>query len=81
MMARYWQYCPKCGTCVKIETGEKKAEYTRELRERLDILMEEHQLHLCNSCTEHFAECKGTPVFGNCVGNDNVVECDGYSES
>jgi hypothetical protein len=37
--------------------------------------------HLCDSCTQNFPECDTTNediVYGNGVGNDNVMECQKY---
>lgn len=50
-----------------------------ELEEHARIMRE---VHLCDTCTDHIAEChvRGiNPKFGTGVGNDNVYECDGYT--
>ena len=75
-MGRYWTYCDLCGKAVhyKPETFETKDSMSREL----DIRVDEHQLHLCKICDKKFATCDGNPIFGECVGKDNVVECDSY---
>jgi len=71
-----WRYCDLCKTAVKYEPEifETKESASKEL----DIRMLEHKEHLCRSCTQHFATCKGEREFGNCVGNDNVICCDKY---
>jgi transcriptional regulator with XRE-family HTH domain len=34
--------------------------------------------HLCNDCNQSFATCDAVVIaFGDGVGNDNVIECDG----
>ena len=36
-------------------------------------------INLCNSCQKEFAVCSKTDIiFGNDVGNDNVMACSGY---
>ena len=35
-------------------------------------------VNLCQSCVHEFAECKGTPQFGNGKGHDNVYDCDKF---
>ena len=36
--------------------------------------------NLCDSCNNCFADCKSEDlVFGNGVGNDNVIVCDAYA--
>lgn len=42
--------------------------------------MEEHQLHLCRTCKHTYPECKSLVKFGNCIGNDNIVDCDAYAK-
>jgi len=35
--------------------------------------------NLCDTCTQLIPECNGTKIkFGDDIGNDNVIECDGY---
>lgn len=37
-------------------------------------------MNLCDKCAKEFATCKPeNVVFGNGVGNDNVVECSGFN--
>ena len=43
----------------------------------------ENNVNLCDTCKKNeFAECEGTEtcVWGNAVGNDNVIDCDCYEE-
>ncbi len=76
-MSRYWRYCPKCEKAVAVEgLPAYDSPWPLSVTDALDEAMEEHQFHYCNTCKNHFAECKGNPEFGNCVGNDNVVSCD-----
>lgn len=35
-------------------------------------------INLCRNCAQEFAECDGTPCFGNGKGNDNVYDCDNF---
>ncbi|MCK5013655.1 MAG: hypothetical protein KAS66_07535 [Candidatus Omnitrophica bacterium] len=35
-------------------------------------------INLCRNCNHEFAECNGTPCFGNGKGNDNVYDCDEF---
>lgn len=76
-MGKYWTYCKLCDKAVeyKPEVFETKESMSREL----DIRVEEHQLNLCATCEKCFADCGGVRVFGECVGKDNVIECDKYS--
>lgn len=37
--------------------------------------------NLCDSCALCFADCPAEIVFGNGIGNDNVIECDVYIRS
>lgn len=34
--------------------------------------------NLCDTCEFSIADCMQLVEFGNGIGNDNVVECDGY---
>ena len=36
------------------------------------------KIHLCNLCDDDFARCKGNVVFGEAIGDDNVIECDEF---
>lgn len=40
---------------------------------------ENKSIHLCNTCSNEFPTCKSNPIFGNGLGNDNVVECNSYN--
>jgi len=42
----------------------------------------EDTLHLCDTCSKEFATCDSKILeYGNGVGNDNVIRCDGYETS
>jgi hypothetical protein len=76
MNAIAWKYCNKCGKIIKLLSYP----FNRSISEELDILEEEHQLHLCLLCSEAFPTCNAKKViFGNCVGNDNVIECNRFA--
>ena len=78
-----WRYCEKCHKPVVVEVYRQPLvaligcpdEIDVDVDKELDDRMYEHQLHLCPSCKFEFATCRGDPVFGQCVGKDNVVEC------
>ena len=36
------------------------------------------ELNLCDSCDFCIAYCNQDVKFGNGIGNDNVIECNGY---
>ena len=41
-----------------------------------------HQTHLCSVCPKEFPTCKAKNItFGECVGRDNVIACDVYTEA
>jgi hypothetical protein len=70
-----WRYCTKCGKVIELDYYP----FNRTIPEELLILEEEHSLHLCNSCANLFATCNAKKiVFGCCIGNDNVLECNEY---
>ena len=48
-----------------------------ELEENARIMRE---TNLCDTCMKQPAECESNPKFGTGIGNDNVYECDGYTE-
>lgn len=40
------------------------------------------EIHLCDTCEYCPAECNGNNIiFGNGVGNDNVIACEGHKEN
>lgn len=72
-----WKYCSKCRKPVTLDYLPSY----RTINEELDKLEREHQVHLCSTCPKEFATCKAQNItFGNCVGNDNVVYCNLYTE-
>ncbi len=75
----HWRYCPLCSVAVKYQP--ELFEMPGHISKELDDRMYEHQLNLCRTCKENFAECDGDPEFGNCVGADNVVDCSVHDES
>ena len=48
----------------------------------LDLIRESECLNLCDTCSRCFGECLNddTIVFGNGIGNDNVIKCGSYME-
>lgn len=78
MAGKIWRYCLKCKVAVVYfpEAFETKESASREL----DIRMYEHQEHSCRTCKKEFATCKGNPEFGDCVGKDNVINCDKFTD-
>jgi len=78
MLRSIWTHCPLCKSVVKYKPDPLE---TRESMSReLDIRIYEHQENLCSRCASDFGACKGNPKFGNCVGNDNVIEGDNYKD-
>ena len=72
-----WRYCKRCGKVIELNYFP----FNRTISEELDIREEEHQLHLCKSCSKEFPTCDARKViFGTCIGNDNVIECDKFIE-
>ena len=78
--SKIWQHCDKCHKAITYRPDPKDLETREQSSKELVIRIAEHQIHLCTTCDKHFAECHSNPVFGNCVGNDNVIECDSYKE-
>jgi len=77
MKAIAWRYCSKCGKLITLDHYP----FNKTISEELDSLIEEHQLHLCIYCSKEFPICNAKKItFGSCVGNDNVLECDGYQK-
>ena len=72
-----WKYCSKCGKLITLDYYP----FNRTISEELDILENEYQLNLCDDCSKEFPTCNAKAItFGNCVGNDNVIQCDSFSE-
>ena len=75
MNAIAWRHCNKCEKIIKLLYYP----FNQSISEELDILEEEHQLHLCLLCSKAFPTCNAKKVvFGSCVGNDNVIECNRF---
>jgi len=76
---KHWKYCDKCKRAVIYEPDpfEMPDTISRELK----IRMEEHQLNLCRTCRKDFAACNGKPEFGQCVGEDNVINCPAHEQA
>ena len=36
--------------------------------------------NLCDSCKFQFPDCDGDPVFGDSIGNDNIIMCKQYKK-
>ena len=45
-----------------------------------EISVKYQSTHLCDTCSNEFAECGGNKTFGDGIGNDNVTECTEYDE-
>lgn len=70
-----YTFCGKCGKTISLDYYPRN----KTIAEELEILEEEHQLHLCTVCAQTFATCSAKKIlFGDCVGNDNVIECDQF---
>jgi len=68
-------YCEKCGHAITVD----HLPFNCLIRDELWRLLKQHQTHLCKSCKYDFATCKAKYiVFGDCIGNDNVIECELY---
>lgn len=75
MITVAWRLCNKCGKIIRLLYYP----FNKTISEELDILEEEHQLHLCLLCSKTFPTCDAKKVvFGSCVGNDNVIECNRF---
>lgn len=74
----WWQYCGKCRKPIILDYLPDCGTISKEL----DKLEARHQTHLCSVCPQNFATCKAQNItFGNCVGNDNVLHCNLYTEA
>jgi len=70
-----WKYCPRCGKVISLDYYP----FGRSIPDELDRMVEEHSLRLCELCSKVFPSCDAKKVvFGECVGNDNIIECDGF---
>ena len=66
--------CSKCGKTFAFSYGQTI--------EDLNKIILEHQTHLCSVCPKEFPTCKAKNItFGECVGRDNVIACDIYTEA
>jgi len=81
-----------CINTVQAELGLGKPECTEaEFIEALEAaqatirraagLDRQATVNLCDTCSKHIATCDGNPKFGTGKGNDNVYECDGFSNN
>lgn len=77
-MKNYTRFCKKCGEAITI-SSDLEQKLAPSIIDRLDTRIFEHQVNLCKSCKYCLGNCDGKPVFGNCLGNDNVIDCDAYS--
>ena len=69
------KYCSKCGKAICITYYP----FDVTVADELVRLEEEHQINLCNNCVYEFPTCDAHIItFGECVNNDNVLECDCY---
>ena len=70
-----WKYCSKCGKIIELDYYP----FNKTISEELMVLESEHAMNLCDTCANSFSECNARrAIFGDCVGNDNVIECDAY---
>jgi len=69
-----FRFCKKCGKVLTLNHYPS----AKFVSDKLDALEAKHSLNLCDSCIFEFATCKGNPKFGNCLGKDNVIECNKY---
>ncbi len=78
------QTCEKCNKTIWADAHPDAAlllfsTETDVVEKGLSKFMAKHQLHLCTEREHDFATCSAKDtVFGNCVGNDNVIECGGF---
>ena len=91
MAAKRLEYCVenKCDICQQEEGSGfpwidgRCYGFTERLYDAIALLQEpiEARLHLCESCKKHFPDCEATKegiVFGNGIGNDNIIGCFAY---
>lgn len=59
---------------MDIDERESLGKYIRYCEERLDT-----KINLCDTCYFEFAVCKSDKIeYGDNIGNDNVIECEGF---
>lgn len=77
MKLLYATNCNKCGKLIGIDHYPFNAspDYKDDINRELALKVSGHQKNLCNRCRYEFANCQGDPKFGDCLGNDNVIEC------
>lgn len=67
------KFCLRCGKVIYLNYYP----VGRSIPEELNRMVEEHSLHLCESCSKVFPSCDAQKVvFGDCVGYDNIIECE-----
>lgn len=69
-------WCSRCGRTINFTHLSSLRD--RTVNKELQKLMDLHQANKCDHCKFCFGDCKGKPVFGDCVGNDNVITCRSY---
>lgn len=77
------KFCPICKKPIRLTyyPWNYCEDFKDDISREIDLLMERHQLNLCNSCKFEFATCKAKSIiWGECLGNDNVIECNKYKE-
>ena len=72
----------RCWTCEEWKdiTEIGSSEVFEDGRRRYFCVKCRTEVNLCESCIHDFAVCKGKPVFGRGIGNDNVCGCGEYEE-
>ena len=72
-----WKYCPRCGKIISLDYYPVGKSILKELNR----VVEEHSLHFCESYSKVFPSYDAQKVvFGGCIDNDNIIECDGFVE-
>lgn len=62
-----------------INCGDDEELFIKLASERTEDAIDSSKINLCDSCSFHFTTCLNTDIkFGNGIGNDNVIKCDGY---
>ena len=70
-----WRYCGKCGKPTAIYSYP----FNKTMEQKVRELERYWHGNLCDSCAFLFAECgSGDILWGKCVGDDNVVECNKF---
>ena len=80
----------KCGRCPNSASSDfcdDPGKIMRFAADELERLSTENKriksecVNLCDTCAFCFAECKGEPIFGSGIGQDNVIACLHYKHA